>query len=343
MVEAIAKEIILQSDYLSDRHLQTIYFGGGTPSVLSFEQLNYLFQAIYSVYTVDAGAEITFETNPDDLTNEYLKILRKTPINRLSVGIQSFNDRYLQLMNRRHSGSEAYDCLHRVFESGFTNVTADLIYGLPDLSLTEWERTIYKLLEFPIHHISAYHLSIEPRTAFNKFVKTKKFRPLPEDESLLQFKSLISILADNAFEQYEISNFARYAYYSRHNTSYWKQVPYLGVGPSAHSYNGSQRAWNIAHNQKYLDALELGNVPHGTETLSLSDLYNELIFTSLRTKWGVDCDVLKNEYSSFFGYFNNSVASYLHSGDVLFTGENYILSDKGKLIADKIASDLFYV
>jgi len=343
MVEAIAKEIILQSDYLPSRNLETIYFGGGTPSVLTYEQINYLFQAIYSVYTVGKDAEITFESNPDDLTDDYLKMLQKTPVNRLSIGIQTFSDEYLKLMNRRHSGQEAKDCLQRAGEAGFNNITADLIYGLPRLSLSEWEETIHELLQFPVDHISAYHLSIEPKTAFNKFIKTNKFQPLPEDDSLLQFKSLIAILKTHGFEQYEISNFARNESFSKHNTSYWQQVPYLGVGPSAHSYNMHERAWNIAHNQKYIEAIEEGNVPHGTEHLSPSDRYNELVFTSLRTKWGVNDELLKKEHQEYYDYFLKNIESYISAGDAVYETGNYVLTENGRFIADKIASDLFYV
>lgn len=343
MVDAICQEIILRSDYLSNRTLETIYFGGGTPSILTYKQISQIFQAIYTAYTIVSDAEISFEANPDDLTEDYIKMLSKTEINRISVGIQSFDDDYLKLMNRRHSGDEAKQCLSLLQEAGFENITADLIYGLPNLTLDKWQETIESLLSFNIKHISAYHLTIEPQTAFNKMVKTGKIVQLPDEDSYKQFSLLQSMLKAKGIEQYEISNFSYPEWHSRHNSAYWKQKEYIGIGPSAHSYNGHSRQWNISHNAKYITSIEEDIVPHGTEELSAADRYNECIFTTLRTKWGIDIPYLKTEFTDFYSFCENLIRPYILSGDVTQDKNTFKLTEKGRFLADKIASDLFWV
>lgn len=342
MIDALIAEINLRKDYLADKNLSSIYFGGGTPSVLSYSDISRLFEAISDNFTVNADAEITFEANPDDLSPAYLHELRQTGINRLSVGIQSFNDRDLKLMNRRHTGSSAVQSLNDIFAAGFDNVTADLMYALPDMNMAELQKNMDELLQFPIHHISAYNLSIEPRTAFGKMARLETINLPTENESIEQSDFLRAYLASHGFEQYEISNFARNGLYSRHNSGYWQQVPYLGIGPSAHSYNLGSRQWNVSNNNKYLDLSASSQPFWEFENLSIADMYNEYIFTGLRTKWGVSSQYILDHFGQkqLFSFISTSKI-FIEEGFMLQDNYNFVLTDKGKAIADGIASDLF--
>ncbi len=327
---------------MHDKQLSTIYFGGGTPSVLSLTDINRIFETINQNFNTDSVVEITFEANPDDLTDEYLKELRQTPINRLSIGIQSFDDAHLKLMNRRHTAQEAIECLDRVFANGFTNVTADLMYSLPDMDIAGLKNNIDILLRYPINHISAYNLSIEPKTAFGKLARQETINLPTENEAIEQSDFLRSYLAENGFEQYEISNYARDGHYSIHNSAYWQQVPYLGIGPSAHSYNGSCREWNVSNNNKYLDLQFSGQPYSEREELTMTDMHNEYIFTGLRTKWGVSSQYILDHFGQkqLFS-FMATTKIFIEQGFMQQQDYQFTLTDKGKAIADGIASDLF--
>lgn len=342
MVDALIHEMHLRSNYLNDNNLSTIYFGGGTPSVLSISDINRLFEAINRNFNTNSVSEITFEANPDDLTIEYLQELSRTPINRLSIGIQSFDDTHLKLMNRRHTANEAINCLDRVFSSGFTNVTADLMYALPDMDIAGLKHNIDILLRYPINHISAYNLSIEPKTAFGKMARKNSLNLPTENEAIEQSDYLRSYLADHGFDQYEISNFARNDHYSKHNSAYWQQVHYLGIGPSAHSYNGSSRQWNVSNNNQYLELLSSGKSYFEREELTITDLHNEYIFTGLRTKWGVNSQYILDHFGQKqLMNFLATAKIFIEQGFMYQNDYQFVLTDKGKAIADGIASDLF--
>lgn len=342
MVDALIQEINLRSNYLNDNNLTTIYFGGGTPSVLSLSDINRIFEAINANFNTESVTEVTFEANPDDLTDSYLQDLRSTPINRLSIGIQSFDDAHLKLMNRRHTAQQAIDCLDRVFAAGFDNVTADLMYSLPDMDIAGLQRNMDILLRYPINHISAYNLSIEPKTAFGKMARNEALNLPTENQAIEQSDFLRSYLAENGFDQYEISNFARDGHYSKHNSGYWQQVQYLGIGPSAHSYNGSSRQWNVSNNNRYLDLLSSGQPFFEREELTMTDLHNEYIFTGLRTKWGVSSQYILDHFGQKqLMNFLATAKIFVDQGFMFQQDYQFILTDKGKAIADGIASDLF--
>jgi len=342
LLSALCQEIEEKASYLESNALETIYFGGGTPSVLSYDDVSRLFDCINEHFDTSGCTEITFEVNPDDIDQNYVSALRQTPINRISIGVQSFFDNDLKLMNRRHTANEAEHSLTDIFDAGFVNVTADLMFALPDMTEERLSFSLDKLLQFPVNHISAYNLTIEDGTAFSKFAKTKKIQ-LPSDyEALSQYQFLTNTLRENGFERYEVSNFARNGCISIHNTSYWKQIPYIGIGPSAHSYNGVSRQWNIANNRKYIAAIKSKSAYFEKEELSLVDRYNELVFTSLRTKWGIDQIALKEMFGSiFYSTFIENIVPFLDNGTVQKIDNNFMLTESGISIADRIASDLF--
>jgi oxygen-independent coproporphyrinogen III oxidase len=342
MVKSIAKELVDRKDYLGEAELGSIYFGGGTPSVLPESELGYL-MSVLKKFNISDEAEISFETNPDDLSEDYLRMLSNNGINRLSIGIQSFSDDDLMLMRRSHNAKQAFHSVERAIMMGFENISIDLIYGVPGMDLQKWERNLDIAISMSIPHISAYHLTFEPRTVFNHWVKKGRLLPISEEESMEQFSLLREKLSSRGlYHHYEISNFAKEGYYSRHNTNYWKQIPYLGVGPSAHSYNGSSRRWNISSNSKYIDFIKNGSVYFEEEELSKNDLYNEYLMTSLRTAWGVDSQYLMNHFGrDKFESFLLTVQKHLSNETILKEGLVYKLSDKGIFLADGIISDLF--
>ncbi|MDO1448607.1 radical SAM family heme chaperone HemW [Rhodocytophaga aerolata] len=343
LVEAICKEIRLQKDYLENKAtLQTIYFGGGTPSLLSESELDSIFQTIYTHFTVAPKAEITLEANPDDLTAEKLRLLRQSPVNRLSIGTQSFYEPHLRYMNRAHQVQEAIDSIKQAQDAGFSNISIDLIYGIPHPDHSIWENDLRTAINLQIQHISAYCLTIEPGTAFGNWLQKGKIKQVEEEFSIEQFSMLIHTLAAAGFEQYEISNFALPDYYSKHNSNYWKKQKYLGIGPSAHSYNGKTRQYNIANNIKYIKSIESATIPATVEVLSVPDHVNEYILTSLRTKWGCNLKEIKLLYDIDLKEKNEHYISTLLKRK-LVTLEDHILklTPSGKLLADQIASDLF--
>lgn len=346
MVAAIVRELELQKDYLPAGPLSSIYFGGGTPSLLSGAELEMIFQQISRFWTLTPEAEITLEANPDDLSREKLAALGDSPVNRLSIGIQSFSEEDLRFMNRAHSAREARQCLEWALAAGFEQLTADLIYGSPTTTDAQWEENIRILLDYNVPHLSCYCLTVEPRTALGHFVEKGKVQPVDEEQAARQFEILIDRLEAAGYEHYEISNFARPGFYARHNSSYWLGEPYLGVGPSAHAYNGSSRQWNVANNARYLRALaaattidELEGLLFERELLTPDQQYDEYVLTRLRTRWGCRPDDLTEPYQT---HFLEKIQTWLENGSVQARAGVYTLTRAGKLLADRIAMELFY-
>ena len=342
MLASIHKEIELQKRYLNNQKIETIYFGGGTPSLLSADEISLLIAKIQTTFEVVNHPEITLEANPDDLGVEKLKDLRNTEINRLSIGVQSFFDEDLKWMNRAHYANEAESAIKRAQDFGLENITIDLIYGYPLLSDEKWIQNIKKAIDFQIPHISSYSMTVEPQTALASFINKGKQKPLDEAQSANQFQILIEELTSNGFEHYEISNFAKPNQYSKHNTNYWFGVNYLGIGPSAHSFNGETRQWNIANNAKYLAELLKGKIPFEIEKLSLENKYNEYIMTTLRTQWGVNLLKIEQDFSE--RQKKNLLAAaeeYLDKDWLVLADNKMVLTTKGKFYADLIASELF--
>jgi oxygen-independent coproporphyrinogen-3 oxidase len=342
LLKALTREISLQKDYLQGETIETIYFGGGTPSLLRGEEINTIIGAITQTHTVTSNAEITLETNPDDLDQNKIKALRQTPVNRFSMGVQSFFDDDLKWMNRAHRSGEAESSVKRAQDAGFENITVDLIYGYPLLTDQKWKANMEKVFALDVPHVSAYSMTVEPRTALASFIKKQQQPPMNEEQSAEQFMQLMDAMQAHGFEHYEISNFCKPGNYSRHNTNYWKGVKYLGIGPSAHSYNGEARQWNIANNAKYIQSINQNTIPAEKEVLSETDRLNEYIMTSLRTMWGLDLDKLN-------GIAAGSSPELLKSAREFFERqwtrqeENKIhLTQTGKLYADHIASELFF-
>jgi len=343
-ISALKKEISLQKNYLDNEIISTIYFGGGTPSLLKYDDLMVIVDELHKFHIIDEKAEITLEANPDDLTIRQIKELQKTPINRLSIGIQSFYDEELKWMNRAHNSKQATESVKIAQGEGFENISIDLIYGIPSLTNDKWTKNIDLAISLNIQHISAYCLTIEPRTALADFIKKGKAKNIDETQGSEHFKLLMDKLSDSNFLQYEISNFCKEGFVSKHNSSYWQRKNYLGLGPSAHSYNGKSRQWNVSNNIKYIQSLEINQLQFEKETLSIADNYNEYIMTSLRTMWGCDLNFIKNNFSEeFMLHAIKEVQQYIYSDAVVNTNNILTLTQKGKLLADKIASDLFLI
>ncbi|KGO93805.1 radical SAM family heme chaperone HemW [Flavobacterium enshiense] len=343
MVMALAKEIRLRKDEFADEVVETIYFGGGTPSILPIADLNMLIGQVYENYSVAENPEITIEANPDDLSEERIIELSETKINRLSIGIQSFFEDDLKLMNRAHNAAEAKKCLE-IATKYFDNITADLIYGIPGLSNEHWLQNIQTLLDLNIPHISSYALTVEPKTALQKFIK-KGLVPQPDDAvTHEQFLILVDILEANGFIHYELSNFGKESHFSLNNSAYWLGKKYLGIGPSAHSYDGTNRSWNIANNAIYLKSLAENKLPSETETLTITDRYNEYIMTGLRTIWGVSLDKIETEFGeNMLHYLLENAQRHLDNEKLILENKVLRTTKKGKFFCDGIASDLFYL
>jgi oxygen-independent coproporphyrinogen-3 oxidase len=341
MVLALVKELEFRKDEFQNEVVETIYFGGGTPSVLSINDLQFLIDAVYQNYQVVEKPEITLEANPDDLDEETIIQYANSPINRLSIGVQSFFDDDLQLMNRAHNSEEAKKCL-AVATQHFDNISIDLIYGMPNMSTEKWLKNIETALSFTIPHISSYALTVEPKTALHKMIKSGTISTLDDDLAQQHFHILIDKLQENGFVHYELSNFGKPNYFSKNNSAYWLGKKYIGIGPSAHSFNGKSRSWNVSNNSLYLKAIAENKLPSETEILSKTDQYNEYIMTGLRTIWGVSLDKIETEFgSSYLEYLYQQAEKYI--SDNLLTVENNILktTKKGKFLSDGIASDLF--
>lgn len=343
MVESICKEIKLKKDRITGQ-VGTIYLGGGTPSILSQVALQKIFDTINHTFLVDSNAEITIETNPDDLTAQKLKELKQLPVNRFSVGIQSFYNEDLIWMNRAHNADEAENCIKRSQDAGFENLTLDLIYGYPLLTDTKWLANIQKAIELQVPHISAYALTVEPRTALAHAIKNKKQIPVSDNQSAEQFVILMGQLQKAGFEHYEISNFAKPGCYAVHNTNYWKGVDYIGIGPSAHGFDGQNRYMNPANNALYMEKLEANKLPETVEELSLNDRFNEYVMTSLRTMWGIDLQKITDEFGKdFLEETKHNLRNFEDKDWLIITEEKIKLNQSGKLFADHIASELFII
>lgn len=350
LVKAIVTELELRKNEI-EAPIETIYFGGGTPSLLSVVELKLIIKSIYKNYKVIDAPEITLEANPDDLTqlntpNNMTPIFehyRKIGINRLSIGVQSFYEDDLKLMNRAHNAHEAVNCLTEATRY-FDNITIDLIYGVPNMSNEKWLSNIERALSFGVNHISSYALTVEPKTAFASFIK-KGTMDAPKDEVAHQhFQLLVSTLQQHNFTHYELSNFGKEGFFSKHNTSYWLGKPYLGVGPSAHSFNGTERAWNVANNSQYIKAIQENKLPITRELLTVNDRFNEYIMTGLRTIFGVSLDKVEVDFSpETLQLLLTSSQKYIDKGLLAITEQTLLTTEKGKFLCDGIASDLFIV
>jgi oxygen-independent coproporphyrinogen-3 oxidase len=342
MVDAICKEIELRKDYVGTKEISTLYFGGGTPSLLNYSDIISIISKIKTHFVLTQDIEITLEANPDDLDKEKIAELKAAGINRLSIGVQSFFDEDLLLMNRSHTSEQAITAICEAKKAGFNNISIDLIYGLPNLTIERWKNNLQKAFELDVPHLSSYSLTVEKRTALYNFVQKKKI--ILPDESLVieQFGLLMEEAKKNGFIHYEISNFCKDGMYSKHNSSYWKNEYYLGIGPSAHSYNGSSRQWNISSNALYIDKIKNRDTWFEKEELSEEDRFNEYVMTRLRTIWGIDMDFVKSNFGEdTFKLLLQQSQPYIASGHLQHEEENVFLTQKGKLLADKIAAELF--
>ena len=354
-LKALKKEIELQREYLSPSPLQlergvredgvrSIYLGGGTPSLLSQTELMDIFDALNKHFNISADAEITLEANPDDLTSTKIKEFKDTPINRLSIGIQSFYDDDLKLMNRAHNSKEALSAVKASQDKGFENITIDLIYGIPTLTKEKWKHNLRTAFDLEVKHISSYCLTVEPKTALAHLVKEGKIKNVDEQQSADQFEIMLEEMKKNNFLQYEISNFCKDSFFSRHNSNYWLKELYLGLGSSAHSYNGNSRQSNISNNALYIQALEKNRVPFEEEILTTSQRYNEYILTSLRTMWGTDLKYIEDHFGKdYLVYCLSEAERYIRTDEIKNEKNKLFLTDKGKLFADKIAGNLFFI
>ncbi|WP_083257132.1 radical SAM family heme chaperone HemW [Arcticibacter eurypsychrophilus] len=343
IINSMLKELELQKEYLGRQTIETIYFGGGTPSILTAQEIQAFIDRVIHLHPVASGAEISMETNPDDLTPQQVKELKTTDINRFSIGIQSFFEEDLKWMNRAHNAKEADSAVKRVQDAGFENITLDLIYGYPLLTDQKWKANLDKTHELNVPHISAYSMTVESKTALAHFIKKGKQPEMNDNQSAEQFLFLIEQLKEWGYEHYETSNFAKPNQYSRHNTNYWRGVSYLGIGPSAHSFNGEARKWNIANNAKYLESLLLDKIPAEMEILTQNNRVNEYIMTSLRTMWGMDLSKIDRDFGSGYSTeIEKSAEEFLDKGWIIKKDPNtLVLTDAGMLFSDHIASELF--
>ncbi|MFT4659930.1 MAG: oxygen-independent coproporphyrinogen-3 oxidase [Patiriisocius sp.] len=343
MLAAMKIEMALKRNYGDIKHpIQSIYFGGGTPSILTNEELEELLNCIRENYCIDEKAEHTLEVNPDDITSEKLVKWRQLGFNRLSIGVQSFFDKDLKVMNRAHNALEAKDSIDMAQKAGFSNISIDLIYGIPNMTMDEWEQNVKTALTLNIQHVSAYALTVEPNTALHYDVAQKK-TVMPEEEYVSdQFLFMIDLLKNGGFTQYEVSNFCKKEYPSMHNRSYWQSITYLGIGPSAHSYNGHSRQWNFPNNAKYIRAINAGEDFFNIETLDENTRFNEYIMLGLRTSWGINIKYILNEFDVDI---SNDNKEWINKYNKFFipSSDNIILNSDGLLLADRIASDLMTV
>jgi oxygen-independent coproporphyrinogen III oxidase len=335
------EELKLRKNYLSNEKIETIYFGGGTPSLLSAEQINELILTTKHYFEVSPNAEITLEANPDDLSTGFIASLLQIGINRLSIGIQSFIDSDLKFMNRRHSGKQAIEAVKNAQNAGFSNISIDLIYGLPTLSTDDWKYNLNKMLQLDIQHVSSYHLTYHENTALWKQLQNRSISELPEENSLIQFQILIETCKSNGFIHYEISNFSKPGYFSRHNSSYWMQKKYLGIGPSAHSFNELSRQWNISEIKKYIESIQCGSLPFEIENLSLKDKYNDYVITGIRTMWGIDCNYIQSAFGkNYLDWTLNKIDKFVKQNMIQQEDGKILLTYNGMFVSDGITEDL---
>jgi oxygen-independent coproporphyrinogen-3 oxidase len=362
LISCMQKELVLRKDELQNETIETIYFGGGTPSLLSTEEIQSLLDTIEENFSVIESPEISLEANPDDLSDAVILELAKSPINRLSIGVQSFFEEDLKSMNRAHNANEAKNCLSMATRH-FDNITVDLIYGVPNMTNERWKENLQTLFDFGINHISSYALTVEPKTALDSFIKQGKYPKLEEQLAREHFETLVEETQKQGFVHYEISNFGKPNYFSKHNTSYWQGKKYIGIGPSAHSFNQTHRSWNVSNNGKYIKSLQENVLPNEVEALTINDQFNEYIMTGLRTIWGVSLSRIENEFGIDFKKRLLKVAEkYIQEGLLVISSEtkqsivdgeitsliplgndNNVLktTSKGRFLADGLASELF--
>ena len=343
MLAAMKKEIFLRKDELQNKNLQSLYFGGGTPSILSVDELKSLIDEVLKYFDFEKNIEITLEANPDDLSKDFLKELSRTEINRLSIGTQSFFDEDLKLMNRAHNASEAESSIKRAQDFGLENISIDLIYGSPTSNFEIWKENLNKTIALQVPHVSSYALTVEPKTALENWISKGKVQSPKEAEQNREFYYMSDFLKDNGFDHYEISNFGKPGFHSRHNSAYWKYQEYLGIGPSAHSYNGdNRRSWNIANNQKYILFLNDSKPAYETEILTEKDQFNEMLMIGLRTIWGVDLNQLNKKFGDeVLEHFKKEIQPKIEKGVLIIENEHLKIPEKHWFLADGIASDLF--
>lgn len=342
LVDALCTEVMLKKGFFNGEQVETVYFGGGTPSLLSLSLLQKIMNTIRDTFTIADAAEITLEANPDDIHEDKLSDLKSLGINRLSIGIQSFTNDILQWMNRAHSGQEAIESVQLSRAAGFDNITIDLIYGVPGLTPEAWKETLLKAIDLDVDHISAYCLTVEKDTALGHRVAKGAEKPVDEELAAEHFTIMLSVLEAAGYEQYEISNFARKGSYSKHNTAYWTGAKYLGIGPSAHSFDGVSRSWNISSNPRYIQAIGEGKLPSEKEILSPADRYNEWVMTGLRTRWGIaPGDALKRYGVDIEAHFGENMKYFLERDLAEMQNDRFVLTRTGRLLADGIAAELF--
>ncbi|WP_178987231.1 radical SAM family heme chaperone HemW [Winogradskyella schleiferi] len=343
LINALSKELELRKDEFSNSTVETIYFGGGTPSLLNNEELQFLIDSVYNNYKVSKNPEITLEANPDDLSKDRIMELSKSPINRLSIGIQSFFESDLKLMNRAHNVEEAKACLEEATKY-FDNISLDLIYGIPGASNEQWLKNIEIALSFNVPHISSYALTVEPKTALASFIKKGLIENVDDEQAHEQFHILKDKLEASGFVHYELSNFGKDGYFSKNNSAYWQGKSYLGIGPSAHSFNGKQRSWNVKNNSKYIKAIQGNELPIEIETLTQTDRYNEYIMTGLRTIWGVSLVKVENDFGVTFKNYLNAQSEVFINQHLLYIEDAHLrVTKKGQFLCDGIASELFKI
>lgn len=341
MLSALKIELLIRKQELAGQFVETIYFGGGTPSILSVEDIDWLIALVKCDYQVAENAEITIEANPDDLSKAYLEELSKTSVNRLSIGVQSFHEADLKLMNRAHNANEAKQCLEEAV-TYFDNISVDLIYGIPGASNAQWLENIETALSLNIPHISSYALTVEPKTALESLIKKGKIANVNDAHAEQQFHMLVDRLHDANFVHYELSNFGKEGFFSKNNSAYWLGKSYLGIGPSAHSFNGKERSWNIANNIKYIKSLKSHKRPFESEKLTLTDRYNEYVMTGLRTIWGVSLIKVERDFGiDFKTYLISQSKDYIDKDFLYLENDNLLATKKGKFLIDGIASQLF--
>lgn len=342
MVKAILMEMKTRQTYLAGQKIDTIYFGGGTPSLLKADEINRLIDAVYDLFEVNDGVEITLEANPDDLLKDGLQNIRATPVNRLSIGIQSFRDEDLKWMNRAHRSVDADYAVKGAQDMGIENITVDLIYAIPGLSMLDWQRNVQRVIDMNVPHVSAYCLTIEDRTAFGNWYKKGQLVPAPDEMAGEHFLFLVERLKEAEIFLYEVSNFSKKGFESKHNSAYWEGAHYLGLGPSAHSYNGDSRSWNVANNSRYMKGIFTHEEVSETEQLDLRTRYNEWIMTGLRRAKGISIEMAHSTFGvDLLTQFEQDLQAYLEQGDAVVENGFLKLSTRGFLIADRIASDLF--
>ncbi len=341
VIQSIAKEIKDRANEIPYSQVETIYFGGGTPSILSLDEFDLLMNSIYSTYRISSNPEITVELNPDDVNSDLCFHYKKTSVNRISLGIQSFYDSHLEWMNRAHTANQSIESIRTLEEAGFNNISCDLIFGIPNCTHQQWYNNIQKLLDFDIPHISCYALTVEEKTKLHSDITKKKINPLDDHHTIEQMEILLDLLESNSYETYEISSYCKSGFRSRHNTRYWNNEHYIGFGPSAHSYNGKVRRWNISNNALYSKLVECNQEYFDSEELTINNRFNEYLMVNLRRIEGISLNKIKDEFNEFSGQLDNNLKRHLEYRNITVNNDIIQLTRKGKFICDSILSDLF--